>query len=82
MGITVKYERLIARIPAPRSKLGVSTQDIERIIAVPELSEELKECLRSEDDPILSLGYTSPGAFDCERISARWRVRRCPKLPR
>ena len=52
----MKYERLVARIPAPRSKLGVSTQDIERIIEVPELAQELKECLRSEDESDLIFG--------------------------
>lgn len=78
----MKYERLIARIPAPWSKLGVSTQDIERIIVVPELSQELKECLRSEDESDLIWGLYFAGGSDCERISARLRVRRYPKLPR
>ena len=61
MGPTVKYERLIARIPAPRSKLGVSTQDIERVTAVPELSQEVKDCLRSEDESDLIFGLYFAG---------------------
>jgi hypothetical protein len=62
----MKYERLIARIPAPRNKLGVSTQDIERIIAVPELMGELKECLRSEDESDLIWGL-----YFAERLRLR-----------
>jgi hypothetical protein len=62
----MKYERLIARIPAPRSKLGVSTNDIERIVAVPELTQEVEDCLRSEDESDLIFGL-----YFAERLRLR-----------
>ncbi len=52
----MSYERLLARIPPPRSKFGVSTNDIERVTVVPELTEEVKECLCSEEELDLIFG--------------------------
>lgn len=46
----MKRERLFSRIPAPGiGKLGISTADIDRVVLVPDLIDDILECLRSED---------------------------------
>ena len=63
----MKHERLFTRIPAPRSsKIGIGPEDIDRIPVVPELIQELEECLRSEDE--LDLGF---GLYFVARLRRR-----------
>jgi HEAT repeat protein len=63
----MKRERLFARIPVPRvSKTGISANDIDRILVLPELPRELVECLRSQDEGDLIFGL-----YFSERLGLR-----------
>lgn len=63
----MNYEHLLARIPPPRaSKIGVSAQDIDRVVVVPQLVHELRNCLQSDDESDLIFGL-----YFAERLRTR-----------
>jgi hypothetical protein len=63
----VKRERLFARIPAPRvGTHGIADQDVARVQVVPELVEEILDCLRSDDKTDVVFGL-----YFAERLKPR-----------
>ena len=75
----MKRERLFARIPSPRvGRYGIADQDIARIQVVPELVEELTDCLRSDDETDVIFGLYFA---ECLRPRADFSTVAGPSLP-
>src|ERR1041385_5143211 len=62
----MKRDRLFARLPSPRSPIGVAPQDIARMCVDSGLMDDLLDCLRSDDD--LDVGF---GLYFVEHLRPR-----------